>query len=93
MNENCEHEDGEPCHCHEDGYSGRKPDTKPDTKLDIYKTNDKIINMVNWQLRYLSGNVKSISKNRPCPCGSGKLYKRCCQKEVEILLKENINEV
>jgi len=24
--------------------------------------------------------VKSISRNAPCPCGSGKKYKRCCMK-------------
>lgn len=24
-----------------------------------------------------------ISRNKPCPCGSGKLYKRCCGKEKE----------
>ena len=23
-------------------------------------------------------NIKSVGKNRPCPCGSGKKYKRCC---------------
>jgi uncharacterized protein YecA (UPF0149 family) len=22
-----------------------------------------------------------VSKNRPCPCGSGKKYKKCCGKE------------
>ncbi len=25
---------------------------------------------------------KPISKNAPCPCGSGKKYKRCCGKEI-----------
>lgn len=25
-----------------------------------------------------AGVSKSISKNRPCPCGSGLKYKRCC---------------
>ena len=38
---------------------------------------------------YLDGLVKSVSranqqvnegKNRPCPCGSGKKFKRCCGK-------------
>jgi len=24
--------------------------------------------------------VKSISRNAPCPCGSGHKYKRCCMK-------------
>ena len=24
------------------------------------------------------GKVKKVSRNDPCPCGSGKKYKRCC---------------
>ena len=24
--------------------------------------------------------IKSISRNAPCPCGSGRKYKRCCLK-------------
>lgn len=41
--------------------------------------------------RYLDGAVKSIARvgqaqdnngrNAPCPCGSGKKYKRCCGKD------------
>jgi len=40
---------------------------------------------------YLDGQVRSIAragkqtdqgKNAPCPCGSGKKYKRCCGKRV-----------
>lgn len=30
------------------------------------------------QWLYLDGQVTLISKNGPCPCGSGKKYKRCC---------------
>jgi len=30
-------------------------------------------------------NTKTIGRNEPCPCGSGKKYKQCCQG------KENIN--
>ena len=26
----------------------------------------------------INSNEKSISRNSPCPCGSGKKYKRCC---------------
>jgi len=25
-----------------------------------------------------SGNRKKIGRNEPCPCGSGKKYKKCC---------------
>ena len=27
--------------------------------------------------RRLNGNMK-IGRNQPCPCGSGKKYKKCC---------------
>ena len=26
----------------------------------------------------LSGQIKKIGRNEPCPCGSGKKYKNCC---------------
>ena len=25
-------------------------------------------------------SVRNLSRNDPCPCGSGKKYKQCCQK-------------
>lgn len=33
--------------------------------------------------------MAKIGRNSPCPCGSGKKYKRCCQqKEVELRQQE-----
>lgn len=32
---------------------------------------------------------QSISKNSPCPCGSGKKYKRCCGSENVVASREN----
>lgn len=29
-------------------------------------------------------NIKSIGRNDPCPCGSGKKYKQCCQNKVDV---------
>lgn len=26
--------------------------------------------------------MKKVGRNAPCPCGSGKKFKKCCQKEV-----------
>lgn len=46
-------------------------------------------NKINGRWHYLDGKVKAIAsaepqvnqgKNAPCPCGSGKKYKRCCGK-------------
>ena len=31
-----------------------------------------------------SGQVK-VGRNDPCPCGSGKKYKKCCGKNIDIL--------
>jgi hypothetical protein len=31
------------------------------------------------------GGDKKIGRNEPCPCGSGKKYKRCCLLEKEGL--------
>jgi uncharacterized protein len=28
--------------------------------------------------RMYSGSTKKVGRNDPCPCGSGKKYKRCC---------------
>ena len=39
------------------------------------------------QVSEISGSStpqKPISKNAPCPCGSGKKYKRCCGKDITI---------
>ncbi|NLC12153.1 MAG: hypothetical protein GX767_07880, partial [Firmicutes bacterium] len=27
--------------------------------------------------------VKKVGRNEPCPCGSGKKYKKCCGKAEE----------
>lgn len=29
----------------------------------------------------IKGENKEIGRNDPCPCGSGKKYKKCCGKE------------
>ena len=34
----------------------------------------------------------SISRNDPCPCGSGRKYKRCCQAKDEAAEREDVIE-
>lgn len=29
--------------------------------------------------------MKSVGKNDPCPCGSGKKYKKCCQLKEDVI--------
>ncbi|MBW1792566.1 MAG: SEC-C domain-containing protein [Deltaproteobacteria bacterium] len=32
-----------------------------------------------------------IGRNKPCPCGSGKKYKKCCmEKDNKILAEKNL---
>ena len=48
------------------------------------KINDNInskvdkLNAIPPANKKLNSNEKLISRNSPCPCGSGKKYKRCC---------------
>ena len=37
----------------------------------------KIENLVLWDRKITGGDMK-IGRNAPCPCGSGKKYKKCC---------------
>ena len=39
-------------------------------------------------LSYGSALVASEGRNAPCPCGSGRKYKRCCQLEEERLARQ-----
>ena len=35
--------------------------------------------VMGWLGRVFSGrDVREVSRNAPCPCGSGQKYKRCC---------------
>lgn len=41
---------------------------------------DNIIPLASYQNRQSMNKDKKISRNAPCPCGSGKKYKKCCGK-------------
>jgi len=55
-----------------------------------YRENDKIgvlheksrFKLINNQWKYEDGELfnSKIERNEPCPCGSGKKYKKCCSK-------------
>jgi hypothetical protein len=40
----------------------------------------------------MSGGVRSLasvpSRNEPCPCGSGRKYKRCCLDPLDTVARE-----
>lgn len=35
------------------------------------------------QLR--SGNIAKIGRNDPCPCGSGRKFKKCCKDKIRVI--------
>lgn len=41
--------------------------------------------MGTWQVQRLT---RKIGRNEPCPCGSGKKYKRCCLKEPSVMFSQ-----
>jgi preprotein translocase subunit SecA len=62
-------------------------------KIDVTKTFSRIVikessNVINESENFIEGPVENqniprkekISRNAPCPCGSGKKYKHCCGK-------------
>lgn len=36
-----------------------------------------------WRASKQAVSEKTVGRNDPCPCGSGKKYKKCCGKHVE----------
>jgi len=36
-----------------------------------------------WRLDHQAVSEKTVGRNDPCPCGSGKKYKKCCGKNVD----------
>lgn len=49
----------------------------------------KVMGTVSLRGRYFRKEpvqVEKIERNAPCPCGSGKKYKNCCQKNPKGLL-------
>jgi len=39
----------------------------------------------------LARNGKSIRRNAPCPCGSGRKLKKCCLSKMKAAIAEKIN--
>jgi len=53
---------------------------------------DHLNGMLNTERRYIP--PQKVGRNDPCPCGSGKKYKKCCiDKLVQPTLKEERNDV
>ncbi len=37
-------------------------------------------------------NMSTVGRNEPCPCGSGKKYKKCCEKENVVNIDALVNQ-
>ena len=49
---------------------------EPDNEEDISDVN-KLLGLTDENTKTVY-NVKKVGRNDPCPCGSGKKYKKCC---------------
>jgi methionyl aminopeptidase len=48
----------------------------------------------NWSIyMFQSSNKIKVKRNDPCPCGSGKKFKKCCMDKEEINDSENIRDL
>ena len=54
--------------------------TQPE-RLSNYRKGEEILDMVNRKDESYKADPK-IGRNDPCPCGSGKKYKKCCLNKV-----------
>ena len=48
------------------------------TVLYLSKAFSKLMGFANKEQSKVSANVGNVGRNEPCPCGSGKKYKKCC---------------
>jgi len=55
-----------------------KRETKPQRLYDDFFDIDEIDDMDNLSLLPLVNDKPKVGRNDPCPCGSGKKYKKCC---------------
>jgi preprotein translocase subunit SecA len=49
-------------------------------QLELQRKFDEAARQLNHQLQDNNPVEKKVSRNEPCPCGSGKKYKQCCGK-------------
>ncbi|MBI4792939.1 MAG: SEC-C domain-containing protein [Deltaproteobacteria bacterium] len=47
---------------------------------------DGLLTAYNDILPYRPAQTSTISRNEPCPCGSGKKYKKCCPNNAGIVV-------
>ncbi len=67
------------------GFTVFETDININVDLNINQTTNKIINQLNIDADKANKlqpkqeqSKKDVGRNEPCPCGSGKKYKKCC---------------
>ena len=55
----------------------KTPEQKKEMITDMKKI-EKLINKEKDEVNKIKGKSKKVGRNDPCPCGSGKKYKKCC---------------
>lgn len=45
---------------------------------DIEDFQNDILKLEKWRAEMANSSIKKVGRNDPCPCGSGKKYKKCC---------------
>ena len=54
-----------------------------DSRAQIFENNDdfEVFEVEEWPAQKVIKSEGKVRPNDPCPCGSGKKYKKCCGKE------------
>ncbi len=61
---------------------------------ELFRERDSYLQMQAWKARQGDGVPQKIGRNDPCPCGSGRKYKKCClQKNEEMVGAMNPEEI
>jgi hypothetical protein len=61
---------------------------------ELFRRRDSFLQRQAWKARQEDEGVPKIGRNEPCPCGSGRKYKKCClQKDEEMLAGMNPGDI
>jgi hypothetical protein len=61
---------------------------------ELFRRRDSFLQRQAWKARQEDEGLPKIGRNDPCPCGSGRKYKKCClQKNEEVLAGMNPEDI
>ncbi len=65
-------------------YFFERPKLLQEKHPELYKMMEKIFSREMSKKELTLYHIKSVGRNDPCPCGSGKKYKKCCKKKRKV---------